>query len=249
MRSLLLISLMVGCGKSNDLAFGGGGIANENPDDGGGSSGDGSSDDGGAADDTGNTDADGSTLDGIDGDGDADGGDADDTGTGDGDGDDDGAADGDEDTGFTLEGTGYNVSDIAYNLTATNQSGLPFTLHSLYGQKIVLVVGNMDVSTTIDTLEGIQEISGDHTDVRFIAYIGNDTFGVACTQACAAEVASTYGLSAVVFGGTDAFSIFNTWVDGSNTHTYLIHSSMEIYYKKSGTANGDALSSRIDNLE
>jgi hypothetical protein len=249
MRTVLLVSLLIGCGKSNEPAFGGGGIAIENPDDGGGSS-DGSPP---PDDDTGNPDADGSSSDDLDGGVDG-GSDADDSGTtgdddGAADGDGDGAADGDEDTGFTLEGTGYGAGDIAYNLTATNQSGLPFALHPLYGQKIVLVVGNMDVLTTPNTLAEIQGIAGDHTDVRFVAFIGNDEFGIPCTQPCAAEVASTYGFSSVVFGGSSATSTFNTWVDGSNTHTYLIHSSMEIYWKKSGSANGDAVSGRIDNLE
>jgi hypothetical protein len=53
----------------------------------------------------------------------------------------------------------------------------------------------------------------------------------------------------VVFGGASASSTFNAWVDGSNTHTYLIHSNMEIHWKKSGTANGDVVSGRIDDLE
>jgi hypothetical protein len=249
MRTVLLVSLLIGCGKSNEPAFGSGGWGSSSG--GNSSSGSsGSSDEGSAADDTGNddADADGAALDGLDSDADG-GGDADDTGSAGDDDGDDGAADGDEDTGFTLEGTGYGSGDIAYNLTATNQSGLPFALHSLYGQKIVLVVGNMDVLTTPNTLAEIQGIAGDHTDVRFIAYIGNDEFGIPCTQPCAAEVASTYGFSSVVFGGSSATSSFNTWVDGSNTHTYLIHSSMEIYWKKSGSANGDAVSGRIDNLE
>ena len=160
--------------------------------------------------------------------------------------DDDGAP---EDTGITIEGTGYDAGDTAYNLIATDQSGMPFSLHDLYGQKVALVVGNLDVATTSDTLSGIQGIMADHSGVRFIAYIGNDALGIPCTQTCAAEVASTYGFSSVVFGGASDASALSAWLGPSNTHTYLIHSSMEIYWDKTGTANAVVVSGRIDSLE
>ena len=107
----------------------------------------------------------------------------------------------------------------------------------------------MDVATTTDTLSGIQSIMGDHSGVRFMAYIGNDSYGIPCDQSCAAEVSSTYGFNPVVFGGMADTSSFNSWVAPSNTKTYLLHSSMEIYWEKSSTANEVVVSGRIDNLE
>jgi len=237
MRTSILFLIVLGCGKSNTPGFGAGGLAGglpisppSNSDDGGGDA------DGGTTTDTGSTDGTASPTD-----------------TGDDVVERDADADADEgtteDTGITIEGTGYTAGETAYNLNATDQAGGPFSLHSLYGQKVVLVVGNMDVATTTDTLSGIQGIMGDHSGVRFVAYIGNDTYGIPCDQSCAAEVASTYGFSSVVFGGAADTSTFSAWVAPSNTKTYLIHSSMEIYWDKSGTANEVVVSGRIDNLE
>ena len=230
MRTLILSLIVFGCGKSNDPGFGAGGLpippasgsetggdGNDEGSDGGESSGAGTADGAGNQNDTGNQHDTGDGVVERDVDADADGG--------------------DEDTGITIEGTGYNAGDTAYNLTATDQSGVPFSLHALYGQKVVLVVGNMDVATTTDTLSGIQSIMGEHSGVRFMAYIGNDSYGIPCDQSCAAEVASTYGFNPVVVGGMADTSSFNSWVAPSNTKTYLIHSSMEIYWEKSNTAN------------
>ena len=236
MRTSILFLIFFGCGKSNNPGFGGGGlpIPPASTSDAGGIDGDGdggTSSDTGTTQDTANPSDTGDSVVERDSDADADG----DGGT--------------EDTGITIEGTGYNAGDVAYNLTATDQSGAPFSLHALYGQKVVLVVGNMDVATTTDTLAGIQSVMGDHSGVRFVAYIGNDTYGIPCDQSCAAEVASTYGFSPVVVGGMADTSAFNSWVAPSNTKTYLMHSTMEIYWDKTGTANEVVVSGRIDNLE
>jgi len=235
----MLSFLLLGCGKSTAPGFGSGGTwvpPGSNDATGGGGSSSGGDTDGGSTPDT----------------------DTGDGGTGTEDTGDDvverdldgGPADGDvEDTGFTIEGTGYDDGDIAYNLSGTDQSSMPFELHSLYGQKIVLVVGNMDVEATRDTLSGIQEIMGDHSGVRFVAYIGNDVYGIPCTQSCAAEIASTYGFSTVMFGSASAASTLSAWLGPSNTHTYLIHSTMEIYWERTGSSNATVVSGRIDSLE
>ena len=178
MRNSILFLIIFGCGKSNDPGFGGGGlpIPPASTSDAGGIDSDGGADEG--------TTSDTGTSEGAEN--------PEDTGDSvverDADADADGTT---EDTGVTIEGTGYDAGDTAYNLTATDQSGVPFSLHALYGQKVVLVVGNMDVATTIDTLSGVQSIMGDHSGVRFAAYIGNDIYGMPCDQSCAAEVSST----------------------------------------------------------
>jgi hypothetical protein len=157
--------------------------------------------------------------------------------------------DGGEDSGIVIEGTGYNRDDVAYNLTASDQSGAPFSLHDKYGSKIALVVGNLDVGTTADTLNNLNGIAAGHPDVSFIALIGRDALGVKCDQTCAASVQSTYGFSPVLWETASAMPQFNAFVQSQNTRTYLIGSSMVIDWTKNGTANGSQVDGRLDDLE
>ena len=243
MRTVLMALFLMGCGKSSNPGFGSGGAwippGSDNTDgstggDAGGSDGSGQTNDTGttAQPDTGatdNADDDDTDLGGLDA--------------------DDGGGDSPEDTGVTIEPTGYDRGDVAYNLTATDQAGVPFSLHALYGQNVAITVGNMNVATTVATLEGIDGISSEHSGVRFVAFIGYDSDGVQCDQACASEIASTYGYSTVLFDPSLTLATLNTWIDGANTQTYLINSSMEIHWKKSGTANAEVVSGRLEEIE
>lgn len=168
-------------------------------------------------------------------------------GSGDGDAPDDGGSG--DDTGLVIEGTGYGRGDVAYNLTAIDQAGLPFALHSRYGGKVALVVGNLDVSTTTDTLANIASIAGEHSDVNFVALIGRNALGVRCDQACAASVQSTYGFSPVLWEAAASMAEFNAWAQAQNTMTYLIDTTMVIDWTKSGTANGSQVDDKLDDLE
>ena len=160
-----------------------------------------------------------------------------------------GPPDGGEDTAFVIEGTGYGRGDVAYNLTVSDQSGLPFSLHDRYGSKIALVVGNLDVSTTADTLSNLQEIASDHPDVTFLAFIGRDATGIQCNQACAANVQSLYDFSPVLWEASASMAEFNGWAQAQNTYTYLIDTSMVIRWDKGGTANGSQVDGELDDLE
>ena len=157
--------------------------------------------------------------------------------------------DGGEDTAVVIEGTGYGRGDVAYNLTVSDQTGLPFSLHDRYGSKIALVVGNLDVSTTSDTLNNLHDIASDHPDVTFIAFIGRDETGTQCNQACAANVQSLYGFSPVLWEAAASMAEFNAWAQAQNTYTYLIDSTMVIDWTKSGTANGSQVDDKLDDLE
>ncbi len=232
MRTLALSLLLVGCGKSDGgVPMGGGGTAFEpntdpppqpppQPDTANPS----------GADDTGSASA------------------ADDTGSvaTDADG---GPPDGSDDTGVVIEGTGYNRGDVAFNLTATDQAGLPFSLHNRYGSKVALVVGNLDVGTTRDTLSNLSDIASGHSDVSFVALIGRDALGVQCNQACAATVQSTYGFSPVLWEPAASMAEFNAWAQAQNTRTYLIDSTMVIDWTKNGTANGSQVDDKLDDLD
>jgi len=235
MRIFLLTTMIIGCGKSSSgVGMSGGGapfVPNTDPPPPGSSDGDG--------DDTGTASPiDTSTP-------------ADDTASSTVDADADGGPppDGGEDTAVVIEGTGYDRGDVAYNLTASDQSGLPFSLHDRYGSKIALVVGNLDVSTTTDTLSNLQDIASDHSDVTFIAFIGRDATGTQCNQACAANVQSLYGFSPVLWEAASSLAEFNAWAQAQNTYTYLIDSSMVIDWTKSGTANGSQVDDKLDDLE
>lgn len=235
MRVLALSLMVVGCGKSDSgIPMSGGGTAFEpNTDPPPAPTPDPDTADPGSQDDTAST----SPADDTAGTGeDADGGTPDDGGS-------------DEDTGITIEGTGYDRGDVAYNLTATDQAGLPFALHSRYGSKVALVVGNLDVSTTTDTLTNLSAIASSHSDVSFIALIGRNALGVQCDQACAASVQSTYGFSPVLWEAAASMAEFNAWAQAQNTKTYLIDTSMVIDWTKSGTANGSQVDDKLDDLE
>jgi len=162
---------------------------------------------------------------------------------------DGGPPDGDDDTGVVIEGTGYNRGDVAFNLTATDQAGLPFSLHSRYGSKVALVVGNLDVGTTRDTLSNLSAIASGHSDVSFIALIGRNELGVQCDQTCAATVQTTYGFSPVLWEAAASMAEFNAWAQAQNTRTYLIDSAMVIDWTKNGTANGSQVDGKLDDLD
>ncbi|MBC8454671.1 MAG: hypothetical protein H8D71_00495 [Deltaproteobacteria bacterium] len=235
MRILLLASMFIGCGKSTGgVGMSGGGTPFEpNTDPPPPIPGDGDGDDTGTASPTDTaTPADDTATSTVDADADA-----------------GPPPDGGEDTAFVIEGTGYGRDDVAYNLTVSDQSGLPFSLHDRYGSKIALVVGNLDVSTTADTLSNLQDIASDHPDVTFLAFIGRDATGIQCNQACASNVQSVYGFSPVLWEAAASLTTFNAWAQAQNTYTYLIDSSMVIDWTKTGTANGSQVDGQLDDLD
>ena len=245
MRTVLLTLFWMGCGKSSDPGFGSGGAwipPGSDAVEGNTGSDAGSADGADSTNDTGTT-APPDTGTAAEGDSDDPDGDLGGLNS------DEGGGSSSEDTGVTIEPTGYDRGDVAHNLTATDQTGIPFSLHELYGQNVAITVGNMNVATTVATLEGIQEISSDHSGVRFVAFIGYDSDGVQCNQICASEIASTYGYGTVLYDPSLTLGTLNTWIDGANTQTYLIDSSMEIHWKKSGTANADVVSGRLEEIE
>jgi hypothetical protein len=234
MRTLLITMFALGCGKDNSgiVPGGGGGTANTLPDDPppgstGGDTGQSSDDTGGVepTDDTGSSPANDTS--------------------------DTAPPDDNDDTGeFTIDGTGWSNGDIAYNLSVMDASGAPYALHDLYGSKIVLMVGNLDVATTVDTMNNMNTTAGDHSGVTFLAFIGRGADGVHCDQTCAASVSSTYGTSQVqvLFESSSSLSTHSEWIQLQNTRTYLIDSSMEIDWTKNGTVNAAQLDSKIDDL-
>ena len=111
------------------------------------------------------------------------------------------------------------------------------------------MVGNLDVSTTTDTLANLSSIAGGHSDVSFVALIGRNSLGVQCDQACAASVQSTYGFSPVLWEAAASMAQFNEWAQAQNTKTYLIDTTMVIDWTKSGTANGSQVDDKLDDLE
>jgi hypothetical protein len=154
------------------------------------------------------------------------------------------------DTGFTIEGTGWDNGDVAYNLSVMDASGTPFSLHDLYGSQVVLMVGNLDVATTVDTMVNMNTTASDHSGVTFLAFIGRNADGVYCDQTCAAAIASTYGTPQVrvLFESSSALSSHGEWIQLQNTRTYLLQTSMEIDWTKNGTVNAAQLDSKIDDL-
>ena len=218
---ILLLLPLLACSSRDDDPFGQGGGDNNLgvPTGDGGTSGDG----GGATDDTG---SDGGTADGGTADGGAaDGGTTDDTGT-----------------GPIIKGTGYDAGDVAYDLVATNQSGATFSLHSLYGQNVLLVVGHMD-DPAFSNMTGWL---GDIEDASVVALVGRDENGIVADAADALGWASTWGISTVLIDPTA--ELVNTWADRAPPKTYIIRDSMEISWTHFGTADQVQVQDKIDDL-
>ena len=167
----------------------------------------------------------------------------------DADADADADTDADDTSAPVIEGTGFTSGSIAYNLVATDQSGMPFALHDRLGSKMLVTVGNLDVATTAETLSNIQSIAAGHPDVTFMAFIGRDAASLPCNQACAADIQSTYGFSPVLWEAAAASPTFNDCAQGVNTRTYLINTEMEISWARNGTIIGGLVDDKLDDLD
>ena len=234
MRTLLITMFALGCGKDNTgiVPGGGGGTPNTLPDDPPpGSSG---GDTGHSADDTGGSTSPTDDTASSPTDDTADTSPPDDSG----------------DTGFTIEGTGWTSGNVAYNLTAMNASGVPFSLHDLYGSKVVVMVGHLDVATTTDTLQNMNITAEDHSDVTFLAFVGRGADGVHCDMDCAAVVSSTYDTPRVqvLFEASSTLATHSEWIRLENTRTYVIDTSMEIDWTTTGTVIAGQLDNKLDDL-
>lgn len=237
MRFILPVLTLLACGKDPPPFPGqGGGSANDLDTD----PPDPTVPDTGSEDDTGSaSDADADT----DTDADVD---ADDTGSTDADADADG---GGEDTGVIIEGPfGYTVGLTAHNLSALDAASNPWALHVHYGRPIVLLVGNLDKLRTTDTLEAMAEVKGEHGEMLFAAFIGEDAVGTGCEAACAGEVAAEYGLTAL-YDANPARTTHTTWIQSrDDLYLYVIDSTMVIRWANPGSASAAQLGSELEDI-
>ena len=152
------------------------------------------------------------------------------------------------DTGVVIEGTGYARNDTAYDLLASDQSGAPFSLHALYGTPVVLLIGDLYDTRGTDTLTAMSALVSTHGDKHFVALIGQDESTIYCDQDCAAGVATSYGVSTVLYD-TETLGVYTTWAQSNAPRLYLIDSEMLITWVNFGSTSESQLDDKLDDLE
>jgi hypothetical protein len=222
--------LVFSCGKK--LGFGALGGGTSNPTDSGvdytGGGGDDDADDTGTIDDTASTN---------------------DTGGGDTDTDTDTDDTDTDDTGISIEGTGYSAGDVAYDLSTFDQTGGLWSLHAQYGSVIVLLVGDLYDARTTDTLSAMTEASGDHSGVKWVAFIGQSATEVPCDQTCAAAAATTYGTPTVLWDPGAGQPTYADWTQGNAPRMYIIDQEMVIDWVNFGSTPASQISDKLDDLD
>ena len=153
------------------------------------------------------------------------------------------------DTGKTgdppRDGTGYAVGDVAYNLQGTNQTGSPWSLYSLFGTPVVLLVGHMDLGNTMTgPMSFLNEVSG---GAAAVALIGRNEVSTASTVDDAARVSSKYAISPVLYDST--FTTVDEWSDAAPPKAYVIDGDMVIQWVGfGGSITESAISGALSDL-
>jgi len=143
------------------------------------------------------------------------------------------------------DGTGYAVGDTAYNLQGTTHIGVPWSLYDQLGSPVVLLVGHLDLGSTMSGPMGfLSEASGGAVDV---ALIGRNAISTASTVKDAAAAASEYGLSTVLYD--PSFDTVDQWSDGAAPKAYVIDEDLIIRWVGfGGSITESAIQGTLDDL-
>lgn len=143
------------------------------------------------------------------------------------------------------DGTGYGVGDTAYNLQGTDHSGRPWALYDQLGSPVVLLVGHMDLGTTMtDPMGSVGAAGGGAVSA---ALIGRSEISAAATVDDAARYASKYGISSVLYDPT--YATVDLWSAASTAKAYVIDRALVIQWVGyGGSITPDALSDALEGL-
>lgn len=143
------------------------------------------------------------------------------------------------------EGTGYGVGDTAHNLQGTSHTGAPWSLYDQLGSPVVLLVGHLDLGSSMSGPMGfLAEASGGAIDA---AIIGRNAISTASSVEDAAAAASEYGVSTVLFD--PSFVTVDQWSDGAAPKAYVIDEDLIIRWVGfGGSITASAIQGTLDDL-
>ena len=146
-----------------------------------------------------------------------------------------------------INGTGYGVGDVVFDLTASNQSGGTWSLHDQYGKVTVLVFGDGYDSTftyMADYLDDVEDAYGSDVAIAGALILGSG--GYTATQSDAQAIASTYGMNTVLYINSVKDQL--SWAGGSRPVTYIIGPTMTISRIEYGIVDQDDIEGWINGL-
>lgn len=130
------------------------------------------------------------------------------------------------DTGpVDIDCTGDAEGDVICDLVAEDASGAPWSLHAQLGQPVLLIVGHMDLASTVYTVEAIAEVEKS-ADILSVLLIGRDEYSTAADADDAARWLDALDADVVLLDPLDV--LVDEWSDYSPPKTYVIDQTMTI---------------------
>lgn len=137
-----------------------------------------------------------------------------------------------DDSGPPDTGTGYDVGDTAYDLTATAQSGRPWSLYDQFGTPVILLLGHADVGAAMTEPLGYLDAVASDTGALSVVVLGRDEHSTVADTDDAQRYASLYGVDVVL---TDPNLIpLNEWGAASAPRAVLIDEGLTIQWAAVG---------------
>ena len=143
----------------------------------------------------------------------------------------------------SLEGTGYQAGDVAFDLQGVTDHGGAWSLYEQAGDPIVLVVGDMDNSAMVQTLSALPDVDEAWPHALMVAMVGRDEYSVAADAADGARWRLDYGLEVVLID--PSVSDMSLWSDNNPPKTYVIGPDLVIDWVAYGIAGADQISAAI----
>lgn len=148
------------------------------------------------------------------------------------------------DTAQAPVGTGYDVGDVAYDLSGADAAGKDWSLYDQLGAKVVLVAGHMDYPTLVATMEDLPAVHLARRQAVLAALIGRDEYSTAADADDAARWETAYDLDAAL---VDPLSVtVDLWSDNNPPKTYVIGTDMVIAWVGFETSTADEIEAALD---
>ena len=142
------------------------------------------------------------------------------------------------------DGTGYDVGDTAYNLSGTSGAGTPWSLYDQFGSPVVLIVGHMDLGTTMNNA---MEAVGDSSGAVTAAVVGRSETSVPATADDAMRYSSEFGISNVLYDPNS--SLVEPWSSYAPPKAYVIDEQLIIRWTGvGGSITDSAISAALEAL-
>lgn len=143
----------------------------------------------------------------------------------------------------SLEGTGYQAGDVAYDLTVESDRGEDWSLYSVAGDPVVLVVGHLDSSAMTLTLGELPQVDEAFPQAWLVAMVGRDEYSTTADADDAARWREDYGLEVVLLD-SDLLNM-PLWSDNNPPKTYVIGPDMTILWVGYGIVSAEEISAAL----